>query len=244
MICKFCGNVIEDNSDFCFICGQKFTTEKADAPVVENNNVFSQSTLEVETMVDIETEAEDVASVKAEVKEPEITIAEPEVEITEPAAEEIIVDDVADAEEEADDEVEETLPMSEDFEIPAEVTAPASPDAPVLDSTAPIYAQSTPIYAQTAPVYAQQVIIQHVAAPTVTKAKKEKDLSVASTAAKIFAAIFSATFILQFIGWIWYSNASKAGYEKKATDILNAIMTGLCIFLGIICLVFIKIFIF
>lgn len=27
MICKFCGNVIEDNSDFCFICGQKVVTE-------------------------------------------------------------------------------------------------------------------------------------------------------------------------------------------------------------------------
>ena len=27
MICKFCGNVIEDNSDFCVICGQKVVTE-------------------------------------------------------------------------------------------------------------------------------------------------------------------------------------------------------------------------
>lgn len=27
MICKFCGNVIEDNSDFCFICGQKVVVE-------------------------------------------------------------------------------------------------------------------------------------------------------------------------------------------------------------------------
>ncbi|MBQ7005042.1 MAG: hypothetical protein IJN68_01275 [Clostridia bacterium] len=27
MICKFCGNVIEDNSDFCFICGQKVVSE-------------------------------------------------------------------------------------------------------------------------------------------------------------------------------------------------------------------------
>lgn len=45
MICKFCGNVIEDNSDFCFICGQKnpadetaVTTEAA-----ESNDVFSQA---------------------------------------------------------------------------------------------------------------------------------------------------------------------------------------------------------
>ena len=27
MICKFCGNVIEDSSDFCFICGQKVAEE-------------------------------------------------------------------------------------------------------------------------------------------------------------------------------------------------------------------------
>ena len=27
MICKFCGNVIEDNSDFFFICGQKVVAE-------------------------------------------------------------------------------------------------------------------------------------------------------------------------------------------------------------------------
>ena len=29
MICKFCGNVIEDTSDFCFICGQKVAEEAA-----------------------------------------------------------------------------------------------------------------------------------------------------------------------------------------------------------------------
>lgn len=27
MICKYCGNVIEDNSDFCFICGQKVVSD-------------------------------------------------------------------------------------------------------------------------------------------------------------------------------------------------------------------------
>ncbi len=234
MVCKFCGNVIEDNSDFCFICGQKIATvDKAEAPAAEKNDVFSQSILEVETMVDIETDVE----------EPVVEAAtEPETEITEPAAveEEIIVDD---EDEIVADEVEETLPMSEEAEVPADVTTPVSPDAPVYDSTAPIYAQSTPIYAQTAPVYAQQVIIQHVQAPTVTKVKKEKDPSVATTASKILSAIFAATFILQFISWIWYGNASKAGYEKKATDLLNSTMTGLCVFLGIICLVFIKIFV-
>ena len=36
MICKFCGNVIEDNSDFCCICGQKVVAETPAyaAPVV------------------------------------------------------------------------------------------------------------------------------------------------------------------------------------------------------------------
>lgn len=38
MICKFCGNVIEDNSDFCFICGQKVV---ADAPAYAAQ-VYSQ----------------------------------------------------------------------------------------------------------------------------------------------------------------------------------------------------------
>ena len=32
MICKFCGNVIDDNSDFCFICGQKNPAEETPAP--------------------------------------------------------------------------------------------------------------------------------------------------------------------------------------------------------------------
>lgn len=33
MICKFCGNEIEDGSDFCFICGQKVEADTA-APAV------------------------------------------------------------------------------------------------------------------------------------------------------------------------------------------------------------------
>ena len=36
MICKFCGNVIEDTSDFCFICGQKVADE---APAFETENI-------------------------------------------------------------------------------------------------------------------------------------------------------------------------------------------------------------
>lgn len=45
MICKFCGNVIDDNSDFCFICGQKNPAEEAPAVVTaeEKNDIFSQT---------------------------------------------------------------------------------------------------------------------------------------------------------------------------------------------------------
>lgn len=43
MICKFCGNSIEDNSDFCFICGQKVEAEAASFQNAESNDIFSQS---------------------------------------------------------------------------------------------------------------------------------------------------------------------------------------------------------
>ena len=35
-------------------------------------------------------------------------------------------------------------------------------------------------------------------------------------------------------------HAKKAGYEEKAVAILNSLMTGLCIFMAIICGVLIK----
>ena len=39
MTCKFCGNVIEDNSDICFICGQKVEAAPAapEAPAAPVN---------------------------------------------------------------------------------------------------------------------------------------------------------------------------------------------------------------
>ncbi len=183
MICKFCGNVIDDNSDFCFICGQKNPAEEkeAQADIAENNNVFSQ--------------------------------AAPEAPATEPVA------------------------------VAVEATAPAAAETPVYDATvAPYYAQSAPIYAQSAPVYAQQVIIQQVAPAQIVKAakKKEKDSSVASKAMIILTTILSATFLLQFIPWLWIKDAKKAGHETKAVTLLNSIMIGLCIFMAVICLVFVK----
>ncbi len=161
MVCKFCGNTIEDSSEFCFICGNKVMKEEAPA---------------------VYTEA-----------------------------------------------------------APAEV--------PVVAAPAP---EAQPIYAQQAPVYAQQAYAQPaapVAAPEAAPAeegkkkknkKDKKDKSVCSKAKKFFAALFAITFVLQFIPWIWYKNAKKAGYEEKAVAILNSLMTGLCIFMAIICGVLIK----
>lgn len=183
MICKFCGNVIDDNSDFCFICGQKNPAEETDAQVekTENNDVFSQA-------------------------------------------------------------VEEAT-ASESAAVAVEATVPAAPEAPVYDDVvAPYYTQSAPIYAQSAPVYAQQAIIQQVAPAQIVKTRSPKDASVVSKALLFFAALFSATFILQFIPWLWHKDAKKAGYESKAVAILNSIMIGLCIFMAVVCLVFVKSF--
>ena len=185
MICKFCGNVIDDNSDFCFICGQKNPAEEAEAAVekTENNDIFSQA---------VEEPAPEAAAAVA---------------------------------------------------VEVEATVPASPEAPVYDDAiAPCYTQSAPIYAQTAPVYAQQVIIQQVAPAQIVKTKSPKDASAISKALIFFAAFFSATFILQFIPWIWHKNAKKAGHEKKAVTLLNTIMIGLCIFMVIVCFAFVKMF--
>lgn len=181
MVCKFCGNVIDDNSDFCFICGQKNPAEETPAPAEEKNDVFSQASV-----------------------------------------------------------AEEIAPQAPAFV--AQQTIPVAPEAPVFDdAAAPIYAQSAPIYAQSAPVYAQQAIIQQVAPAQIVKTKTS-DSSIASKGMKFFAALLSALFILQFIPWMWYSKAKKDGYEQKSIDLLNSIMIGLCIFMAVLGLFFIKSF--
>ena len=159
MVCKFCGNTIEDSSEFCFICGNKVIKEEAPAEAV-----FAQ-----------------------------------------PAPAEVPV-----------------------------VTA----EAPAAEPQAVYAPQGAPVYTQQAPIYAQQVYVQQIAEPK--KAKNKAPKSSCSKAAKFFAALFAATFILQFIPWTWHKNATKAGYEDKATSILNSIMVGLCIFMAIICGVLIK----
>ncbi len=168
MICKFCGNTIEDNSDFCFICGQKVIPDVAPAAEQE---IFSQAAPE----------------------------AAPEA-------------------------------------------APAPAPAPVATepAAAPIYAQQAPVYAQQAPIYAQQAYVNQAPPPAAKPIKGKKDKSVASKGCKFFAVVFAMTFILQWIPYIWYRNAKKNGYEEKATAILNCHMTGLCIFMAIICVVLVK----
>lgn len=54
MICKFCGNEIDDNSDFCFICGQKVEAQQPVAVMAEENvnDVYSQP--EVQQTVDVQ----------------------------------------------------------------------------------------------------------------------------------------------------------------------------------------------
>ncbi len=176
MICKFCGNVIEDTSDFCFICGQKVAEEAATE----------------EAFVEAAPEAEEAV----------VTAGAP---------------------------------------VAAQDTATTVPEFPTFDmSNLP---QGTPIYAQTAPVYAHQVFIQQItpaaaATPFVQVNGQNiggKDASVCSKAKKFFSAFFAVTFILQFISWIWYSGAKKQGFPKKAEDILNSTMVGLCIFMVIAC---------
>lgn len=138
MICKFCGNEIDDNSDFCFICGQK--VEAQTAPAAEVNDT-----------------ADDVYA------------------------------------------------------------QPRQPEAPVA--------------------VAQQPAVQAPVAPEqngTKKGKKVKDPSVAGKAAKFFS------FLFVLIGLILYASAVKKGYDKKATSILNSIMTGLCVKMAIINLILAK----
>lgn len=163
MVCKFCGNTIEDSSEFCFICGNKVMKEKAP-------EVYAEAAAPAEIPVAPAPEAQAIYA------QPVAPVAAPVV---------------------------------------APEAAPAAPEAP-----------------EAAPAEESK------------KKKKEKknkkDKSVCSKAKKFFAALFALTFVLQFIPWIWYKKAKKAGYEEKAVAILNSIMTGLCIFMAVICGLLIK----
>lgn len=200
MICKFCGNSIEDNSDFCFICGQK--VENAD-PAFQNtqsNDVFSQSSA--------------------------------------PAA----------------------APVAEVPVAPAYVAeAPAAPAAPVAPAT-PIPAA----YASCPYVTAESPCVANAPAAKGNgkkKGKKEKDPSKATKALKFFTALFLALF-LAVPAFLWKTislafivlivvyavldvkaikKAVAAGYNEKATAIINSTGIGACIGLVLVCVKFLMV---
>ena len=72
MICKFCGNEIDDNSDFCFICGQKVEALQV-APVAAEENVYS----EPQVSAPVAVEAAEAPVYQAPVA-PVAAVAEPE----------------------------------------------------------------------------------------------------------------------------------------------------------------------
>ena len=72
MICKFCGNEIDDNSDFCFICGQKVEAQQV-APVAAEENVYS----EPQVSAPVAVEAAEAPVYQAPVA-PVAAVAEPE----------------------------------------------------------------------------------------------------------------------------------------------------------------------
>ena len=164
MVCKFCGNTIEDNSEYCFICGNKV--------------------------------------------------------------------------------IKDEIPAEAVYTQPAPVEIPVVAEAPATEAQ-PVYAQQVPVYTQQAPIYAQQAYVQQMPEPAKEKKDKKgkKDKSRCSKALKFFAALFAATFILQFIPWIWYKKAKKAGYEEKAEALMNSTTVGLCIFMAIVGAILVKKFV-
>ncbi len=58
MICNFCGNKIEDNAEFCFICGQKASLGK-EVEADTSESVFSQMKTETPAEAPVEAPAEE-----------------------------------------------------------------------------------------------------------------------------------------------------------------------------------------
>ena len=74
MICKFCGNEIDDSAEFCFICGQK-VSEEATVYVAGDNDVYSHSeAVPAEPSNEFSAEPQEVTG------EPYVALAEPESE--------------------------------------------------------------------------------------------------------------------------------------------------------------------
>ncbi len=167
MVCKFCGNEIDDNSDFCFICGQKVEPRSEAAVVEPAANVYTQPEV-VGGNVYAETEADATVVATAEVPEQPVTVPE----------------------------------------APAAFVAPVAPAKSKKELKAELKAAK--------------------------KAAKAEKYAIASRAARFFSFIFA------LIGLIIYSKAKKQGDEEKAVVILNILMTGLCVKMGIVIIVMVK----
>lgn len=82
MICKFCGNQIEDNSDFCFICGQKVggSSEQGEPENTEENKYFlsedAQEEIPAEQVEELPEDFEDTEDPEdsEDYEEPEIVV--------------------------------------------------------------------------------------------------------------------------------------------------------------------------
>ncbi len=87
MICKFCGNSIEDNSDFCFICGQKVEAAEPAFQSASSNDVFSQAAAPEAPVAEAPAAEAPVAEAVAEA--PAAPVAEaPAAPVAAPVAEE------------------------------------------------------------------------------------------------------------------------------------------------------------
>lgn len=164
MVCKFCGNEIDDNSDFCFICGQKVEAQK-DAYVAEPAaNVYTQ----------------------------------PEAALD-----------------------------ADNFDVAAAAVATAEPAASEAEPVA-----AAPVAAPATEIRSKKEIKAEL--KSAKKAAKAEKYAVASRAARFFSFIFA------LVGLIIYSKAKKEGDEEKAVVILNTLMTGLCVKMGIVIIFMVK----
>ena len=163
MVCKFCGNEIDDNSDFCFICGQKVEASKDEYVAEPAANVYMQP---------------------------------------------------------------EAAPVADDFDVAAAAVATAEPAAPEAEP------EAAPAVATAAEIRSKKEIKAELKAAK--KAAKAEKYAIASRAARFFSFLFF------FVGLPIYFKAKKEGDEEKATVIINTMMTGLCIEMGIIIIVMVK----
>lgn len=147
----------------------------------------------------------------------------------------------------------EPAPMAAEAPVAEPVAAPVvaeAPAAPVAAVAEPVVAAPAEYQTQVPPSFAAPVASEApVEAPAGKKAKKKKEKkekkakkvknpSAASKAVKFFSFLFA------LIGLILYRKAKKSGNEAKAVEILNALMTGLCVKMAIVSVVLAKKYMF